>query len=344
MRLKKTSVQRHSRSGLAPLELTLALPVLVFVLCLMINFGVIGAWKVRTQAAARYAGWGTVAERTGQYNPPPKNWPANAPWEEIDGQDLPQVDALWNSDTDLLAACLRGPQLTSPHGTVPVNVPGRLEMDSQVQRGHAVLDRPIPLLRGATSTGRFRFDLNQDLFDNRWQFFTMVLSSNESIRAFNWYDIEHDELALLDADIAQNWQRVQELSQQMQENPRKCLLYPLDRDTEWRQYYGTWRDFYPRARGCSLDADHVGRNIVAPLIQRIQRLPCTLGGAFAGMYRSWICGLEACGYPDGEIQPLRDKYNDLRGLGCGIGDLGMRCVCRMPPCVCPPSPVPDDCP
>jgi len=335
----------HPRAGLAPLEFTLALPMLVFVMCLMINFGVIGAWKVRTQITTRYAGWGTVAERTGQFNPPPKNWPTNALWEEIDGTNLPQVDNLWNADPALLAPSIRGPQLTSPHGDTPVNVPGRLEMDDQVNRGHAVLDKPLPLLRGATSSGRFGFNLTQDLFDNRWQFFTLGIPSNESIRALIWYDISHSDLARLDPDIDQQWERVQQLAQQLQSNPQKCRLYPLDRDPEFQRYRGNWPDFYPRASGCSADVNNVARNIVGPLIGRINNVPCNVGRAFSGMYRSWICQLEACGYPDGEIQPLRDKYNALTGLNCGIGPLPMRCVCPpMGSCPCPPSPIADNCP
>lgn len=335
----------HRRAGLAPVELTLALPMLMFVLCLMINFGVIGSWKVRAQAATRYAGWGTVAERTGQYNPPPPNWPATALWEEIDGPLLPEVDQLWNSDMALMAECIRGPQLSSPHGTPPVNVPGRLEMDDQVQRGHAVLDRPLPLLRGATPTGRFRFDLTQDLFDNRWQFFTMGFPSNETIRIRVWYDIEHGDLAQLDSEIERQWDSVQELAALLVDNPHKCRLFPLDRDPEFRRYTGNWPDFYPRVRGCSLDVDQVERTLVQPLIGRVRAVPCNVARRFTAMYQRWICELERCGYDEGAIQELRDKYNDLRGLGCGIGDLPPRCVCRPPArCPCPPSPVPDDCP
>jgi hypothetical protein len=57
------------RRGLAPLELTLTLPILVLMMALMINFGVVGVWKVRTQANARYAAWRTITARTGEDNP-----------------------------------------------------------------------------------------------------------------------------------------------------------------------------------------------------------------------------------------------------------------------------------
>jgi hypothetical protein len=172
------------------------------------------------------------------------------------------------------------------------------------------------------------------------------LRSNESIRAFNWYEIEHDELAQLDNDIATNWDRVQELFEQMHNNPRKCLLYPLDRDPEWQHYYGTRPpNFYPRARGCSADVDYVARNIVPNLLRQINAVPRNVAGRFSTMYDSWICSLEACGFPDSEIQPLRDKYNDLQGITGGSPRGSMRCVCPPPGvCACPPSPIPDNCP
>jgi hypothetical protein len=214
----------HPRAGLAPLELTLVLPTLLCLMALMINFGVAGAWKVRTQVAARYAGWSTVAERTGQSNPPPDNWPRNALLEEANGQNLPEVDQLWNGHPDLLAQAIRGPALTSPNQYQPVPVKRRLEMDDEVQRGHAHLDRPLPLLRGATSNGRFSYDLNQDLFDNRWQFFTMGFSHNEDLRILQWYPFTHDELSQLDQDIQGDWQDVQQIAREIRSNPAKCNL------------------------------------------------------------------------------------------------------------------------
>ena len=329
----------HPRAGLAPLELTLIMPTLLCLMALMINFGVAGAWKVRTQVAARYAGWGTVAERTGQSNPPPDNWPRNALWEEINGANLPELDQLWSSHTDLLAAAVRGPMLTSPQQEVPVPVKRRLEMDDEVQRGHAVLDRPLPLLRGATTTGRFGYDLSQDLFDNRWQFFTMGFTHNEDLRTDLWYALSHDELAQLDGDISTQWNLLQRASQELRSNPRKCALYALDRDRDFQTYYGSAPDFYPRIRGCSMDVNDVSMRLVGPLITEINGLPVTISQRFGGMYRSWICQLEMCGGPG--IGPLQAKYNGLRPLS-GMGQL-QPCTCMSPPCPCPPIPGPDNC-
>lgn len=334
--------QLHPRAGLAPLELTLVLPTLLCLMALMINFGVAGAWKVRTQVAARYAGWGTVAERTGQSNPPPDNWPQRALLEETSGSNLPVLDELWNSRTDLLTAAVRGPALTSPHQQVPVAVKRRLEMDDDVQRGRAVLDRPLPLLRGATSTGRFGYDLNQDLFDDRWQFFTMGFADNEDLRTDLWYAIGLSELAELDAGIGRNWNKLILDAQHLRDNPQKCHLYALDRDREFIQYYGSAPDFYPRVRGCSMDVNHVSAHLVGPLLGQINTLPRSMTERFGGMYATWICGLEECGYRGPELGELRMKYYGIKTLS-RMGNL-MPCACKTLPCPpCPPLPGPDNC-
>lgn len=308
-------------------------------MALMINFGVAGAWKVRAQVATRYAGWSTVAERTGQSNPPPDNWPRNALLEEVDGTNLPEVDQLWNGHQDLLAEAIRGPMLTSPNQTIPVPVERRMEMDAEVQRGHARLDRPLPLLRGATTNGRFSYDLNQDLFDNRWQFFTMGFSHNEAMRALQWYFIEHDELSQLDPRIQGAWNQVQQYAQQIRENPMKCHLYALDRDREFQIYYGSAPDFYPRVRGCSIDVEDVRQRLVGRLIAEIDGLPRTVSLRFGNMYDRWLCELEVCG---GFQADLAGKYNGVRSLA-GL-PFRQPCVCRMAPCPpCPPLPGPDNC-
>lgn len=335
----ETAKRLHPRAGLAPLELTLVLPTLLCLMALMINFGVAGAWKVRTQVASRYAGWSTVAERTGQSNPPPDNWPRNALLEEADGTNLPDVDQMWNGHPDLLAPSIRGPALTSPNQDIPVPVERRLEMDDEVQRGHAHLDRPLPLLRGATTNGRFSYDLNQDLFDNRWQFFTMGFSHNEAMRALQWYFIEHDELAQLDRQIQKSWERVQQLAAELRASPLKCHLYALDRDREFLIYYGSAPDFYPRVRGCTMFVEDARERLVEPLIAEIDRLPRTISQRFGTMYDRWLCELEICGGPQADLTP---KYSGLRPLN-GM-PFRRPCFCPMAPCPpCPPLPGPDNC-
>ena len=65
--------KRSGRRGLAPLELVLSLPVLLFVMGLMILIGWAATFKVRTQIHAREAAWRSI-------------WRANP---RTDAQDMP---------------------------------------------------------------------------------------------------------------------------------------------------------------------------------------------------------------------------------------------------------------
>ena len=350
------------RHGLAPLEFVLALPILVMMMALMIDFGVVGAWKIRTQTNARYAGWRTLTSRTGEFNATPPYWPSSANLSARSGNPLTDVNQQWDASQDLLCPCVRGQQLTAPNATAAVNVPGRLEMDDNVIQGHAALERNLPLFRGAlpATGGKFRFDINQDLFDNHWQYYTLNIPYNEYPRSRVWWDIEHTDLAALDGAIDSNKQLLDQNLQRLQTNPKAADLYPLDNDDEHIRYRGgPPPDFYPRlSRLCMADPNAVYNTAVSrldqngrpnrnSLLSRIDRLPCTMSGSFTGMYRSWICELEQCGAPDGDIDPLRQRYGDLQQFMGTLGFLGcsrpanlQRCVCPpMTTCPCPPSPV-----
>lgn len=345
------------RQGLAPLELTLVLPMLVFMMALMINFGVIGAWKVRTQANSRYAAWRTVNARTGEFNPAPRYWPTNAPLTTGGGQDLPTSSQIWDSQPALLCPCIRGNQLTAPSAQVAVNVPGRLEMDGTVLEGNAQLDKPVPLLSTSAPGGRFRFNLKQDIFDNQWQFYSLGIGWNTDIRADVWWDIEHTDLSALDSAVATLQQQLDQNLNLLRSNPRRGDLYPLDNDDEFTRYAG-WPppDFYPRLnRICISDPqgvymsavsrlDQDGHPQAGSLLSRIDDLPCSMSRRFTAMYKQWICELEQCGFPENSISPLRQRYNDLAqfmgSLGCSRVPGPLR-PCQCPPmtsCPCPPSP------
>jgi hypothetical protein len=349
----------HRRRGLAPLELTLALPMLVFLMALMIDFGVAGAWKVRTQANTRYAAWRTVNARTGEYNPTPRYWPASAPLTTNAGLDLWQSSQLWDAQPALLCPCIRGPQLTAPSAEVAVNVPGRMEMDGTVLEGNAVLERPVPLLKTALPGGKFRFNLKQDVFDNQWQFYSLGIGWNTDIRADVWWDIEHADLSSLDGAVDSSLQMLNANLQVLQSNPNQQDLYPLDNDDEFRRYE-SWRppDFYPRLSGmCESNPDTVYTSIVSrqhkdgspnrgSLLSRIDNLPCTMSGSFEDLYKKWICELEMCGFSDNGIDPLRQRYKDLaqfmQAQKCNGAPSGQLTRCECPEktnCACPPSPI-----
>ena len=94
----------RSRRGLAMLELVLALPILLFIMALIINYGTIAAWKVREHSVARLAVWETRWPRSGATDPRPSYWPAAASMESSDQGTVAGMD---DSRVDLPVA--RGP-------------------------------------------------------------------------------------------------------------------------------------------------------------------------------------------------------------------------------------------
>lgn len=334
------------RAGLAPLELVLTLPILLMMLALMINFGVIGAWKIRTQGNAHYATFRTVHVRTGDWSAPPPNWP-NASLSAGGGNGLPQVGQLWDSHPDTShprADWVRGDWLTAPHAQTLIHVEGRLEFDAGVHSGTAAVNRPVPLLRGATSNGRFSFNLTQNVLDNRWQFHSLGIGDNAAPRTRVWWDIEHSDLSALDPAISQYLSRLDNAQQRMMALPRTEYLKPWDQDIEFHIYGGStgWHNFYPRLRHtCSLDAASVQQDQVADLLDRIERLPCTVAQSYINLYATWICRMERCGANAQATAPLRDRHDALRQFVNALPQ-SMRCsrVGALQPCdLCDPMDV-----
>ena len=83
---------------------SLALPILLFIMALIINYGTIAAWKVREHSVARLAVWETRWPRTGSTDPRPSYWPATASMESSDQGTVAGMD---DSRVDLPVA--RGP-------------------------------------------------------------------------------------------------------------------------------------------------------------------------------------------------------------------------------------------
>ncbi|MBI2480878.1 MAG: pilus assembly protein [Planctomycetia bacterium] len=59
MQLSDRTTSPRRRRGLAPLEFVLWLPVLLFVMALMVNYGTIATWRVRSEIVSQHAAWRT---------------------------------------------------------------------------------------------------------------------------------------------------------------------------------------------------------------------------------------------------------------------------------------------
>ncbi|MFO1007082.1 MAG: hypothetical protein U0929_14065, partial [Planctomycetaceae bacterium] len=65
---------QRSRSGLAPLELVLVLPLMMMVAGLMLFVANAAVWKLRSHGAAREAAFQQFYPRTGEISKPPPDW------------------------------------------------------------------------------------------------------------------------------------------------------------------------------------------------------------------------------------------------------------------------------
>lgn len=300
--LRRGSVRHGTvRRGLAPVEFVLWLPVLLFVMALMVNYGTMAAWRIRGEIAAHDAGWRTRWPRQGGGEPDPAPTTAVVTRTETVHQD-PALAFL--DPPQLQAPVVRGPL---PNGFV-VNqlldpLPGAVSGNAHVERRYPLLSRagsfasgPIdePMLHGSRTNGEMGMP-------------------NWHRRLRELYQLPQTDPSLPGAfrDAVLNVLSI----------PSYDGLYVLDRDADWIEYRGYAPDFHPRIRqGCSLDRDQVRRREVNRLIDvwdtrrsrwrlgQISRLPRTLTGSFLSMFQSTLAQFQAELESDPPPPPARLQY------------------------------------
>ena len=112
-------------------------------------------------------------------------------------------------------------------------------------------------------------------------------------------------------------------------NPQRMDLNVLDRDDEFRAWYGSAPDFHPRLRAfCSLDVNTVEMNNVRPLLIRIDGrpqigppppppksgVPGTMARRFIAMYQQELSQLQIAMPPGpaARIAELQQKIEQLQ--------------------------------
>ncbi|MEO2034154.1 MAG: hypothetical protein ABGZ35_18930, partial [Planctomycetaceae bacterium] len=176
----------HPRSGLAPMELVLYLPIMLFVMALMMLIGTAGAWKVRTHVNARQAVWRSLELRTGQDDPHPGNWPTSATMLTEDGRP-----PLFDQDPFIQHPVVRGPLLVdqTTGNFLPIR-DSTLDMTEGLLSGRARSRRVFPILQ-PLPPHEFDFSRSHAVFDgSRWQFFTMGMGSNLTRRVLFAYSVD----------------------------------------------------------------------------------------------------------------------------------------------------------
>lgn len=138
----------HARAGLAPLELTLALPILLFVMALMIIVGTTAAWKARTDTNSRQTTFRAILPRTGGDDPNPRGWPQQAEMR-LDGNGEGYVEF----DPYQPHEVVRGDRLAAPTGESVDVLQEALDTQNEILLGVAEIQRRYPMMANMRPEG-----------------------------------------------------------------------------------------------------------------------------------------------------------------------------------------------
>lgn len=265
------------RRGLAPLEFVLWLPVLLFVMALMVNYGTMATWRVRSEVISRHAAW---RER----------WPRSAADEAAPDRPFWPDAAVMTTEPDIALDVLDVPEIDHPvvRGPIPNEFIVRPLLDPTrgAYKGVSQVRRELPLL---PSLGDYNSgDVDTALIDHKWQVATMGIP-NRFRRSVVLYELPKTDPSLPEA-FATAVENVLGI-------PHYDALAILDRDEDIRKYTGGYVDFHPRVRTnmCELDLEVVREEQVVPLVDtrdgeirlgEISLLPRTMTAFFMNMYRA----------------------------------------------------------
>lgn len=306
-RIRRSQSSLHqangTRPGLAPLELVLNLPIMLFVMALMMLIGTGGAWKARTDAVARQAAWRAFAGRLSDSDPLPDGWPDQATMTEEASQPSVLPDDPWLSHE-----VVRGPALTDPNTGMSLPVREHaLDLTSGLRQGRAELVRPFPIFR-RLPPHEFSFRrLDVVLDGSRWQFHTMQMGSNLARRVLWTYVVDYQ---LQFADVTDAFIVAALAVLESFDSPMLKPLVGGDPDVA-ELGFGRSPDFRPginvgqrRARIpalggaqlrpmlCEIDLEAIQRDQVLRLLASIDAVPLRMTDYYLGIYRAKIDELE----------------------------------------------------
>ena len=282
VRVARNASTSSSRAGLAPLELVLALPLLLMVMALMVVFGNATYWKVRGLNVARQAAWSQRWPRNGQFEVPPRSWPEPGNLQSNADQAYADLDP-----PALQHAVVRGPL---PNG---FNVRDELlDFSRGAEKGEAEITRTPAML---PKLGDFRFELSHPLLDDKFQYPQMGLPGNVTRRIPRIY-----ELPKANASLSMAYSQAVSA---VVNAPFQSALKTLDRDEELNDHFGHYFDFHPRVGGfCNTEVESIRDNQIERLADRIQGrsgpprvsgVPRTMTNTFLRMYREQLAALQA---------------------------------------------------
>lgn len=346
---KATAIETRRR-GLAPLELVMALPIMLFAMALMVNIGTVGAWKVREQANVRNAAWRSFHLRSGNVSPNPPMWPTNAQISDGSGADAADTDQIWNTHPDLTTPSTRGDVVAEPTQGMSFVVNRMLDIDVDVHDGRAPLERQIPMLRGILpNNGRYNLDLQQNVLDGNWEYHNLRRADNQGFsrnldrRAKVMYEIDPNDFpssaaleAIAQRSLAEIWNPANytgtaswealapldvdgDLDRLSRLPPRSDTGRPPSPDGTTYEPVGGAPDLYPGRRviqACLADPSALRTNRrFTDYMEQIQRLPGSVARTFRQWHQDRLDYLQGLDPPldgsDAEITQLEDEIDLL---------------------------------
>lgn len=338
-RLTTNKSQRQTRRGLAMVEFVLSLPILLFVMALMINFGNMASWKVRTATAARQAVWRQKYDRRGGSDPRIPDWPSTtnntASMSVSSGQSL-------FADPFTQHTVVRGPSIMADTSGASLRVNDQLDVTLGVQNGRASITVKPPLL---PAMEKYQFNVQHPLLDtqshadgsgngSKWQFQRMGIPYNAWRRIpFIYPELQPKTFFY---NLLQNTPQGNKYFQAvtaLMTASFKSALNPLDRDDEFISYYSPryspptdYRppNFHPQVLACELDFTQVEQMFIqnpGGLLDRIRGpkqagkggVPDRMARAFIAMYQEQLDAIKAAGGNDPALQKKIDELNAFIG-------------------------------
>lgn len=262
------------------------------VTALMVNYGTMATWRVRSEVISRHAAWRT-------------RWPRSGDNEGIPDRPYWPDDGVMTTEPDLAFDVLDLPEIDHPvvRGPIPNEfvVNNTLNPTRGAFKGVAEVNRELPFLPrlGDYNSG----DVDNPLIDHKWQIATMGVP-NRFRRTLVIYQLPTTDPSLPEA-FATAVENVLGI-------PHYDGLSVLERDEDIRRYTGGYVDFHPRVgRMCELDPEVVREEQVVRLVDtrdddgdiqlgQISRLPRRMTSYFLNMYRAAKRRMEA------QIEALQD--------------------------------------
>jgi hypothetical protein len=218
------------RQALAPLELVLALPIILCVFALILNAGYAGMWKIRGLGAARQAAWSNRSPRTALKTPSywQEFWRRPSPTSHTEG--LPDLMQTFTAKQRGPFQEAEIPGIRRSSGNLPVDE-NLLEPTRDVFQGHFDTTRKFPLL--PDGLGSLNYKLDHPLLENSLYHHKTRLHKNIQRRTKALY---RDETRPIEGDLS--WNDTALLPEGLGAGSSEDVL-PREKGSEWVGYVGS---------------------------------------------------------------------------------------------------------